>query len=259
MTDDPLDETAAGHPASGPAAAGEPVVAPAAVGSDQPVAPILLQRSTRRMLVREVAFDGLLAVVGFLALTRFTGRVPHVGLLVWDVVATFYLIAGFGRTRRRMLSMTPVVDDQALPPGWVRPIGLLRMVLPMVSSVIGIVASIEILFDPRHGGDGAVAIKWLGVIAMILSWLMLHAGYGRRYEWQYAIYGNTGLTWPNCDHPELGDFLYFAFTVGTTFATSDVEVTDRRMRWEVLVHGVMAFFYNAIVLAVAFAVITSSA
>lgn len=68
--------------------------APAAVGSDQPVSPILLQRS-RRMLVREVAFDSSWQLLGFFALTRFTGRVPHVGLLVWDVVATFYLVGGF--------------------------------------------------------------------------------------------------------------------------------------------------------------------
>jgi uncharacterized membrane protein len=41
-----------------------------------------------------------------------------------------------------------------------------------------------------------------------------------------------------------------------SFASSDVEVHGRALRWHVLVHSVISFFYNAVVLAVAVSVIT---
>ena len=40
-----------------------------------------------------------------------------------------------------------------------------------------------------------------------------------------------------------------------TFATSDVEVRTRRMRLLVATHSVISFFYNAVVVAAAFAVL----
>ena len=43
---------------------------------------------------------------------------------------------------------------------------------------------------------------------------------------------------------------------GCAFATSDVTVTARRLRWTVTVHSVLAFFYNAVVMAVAFKILT---
>ena len=47
------------------------------------------------------------------------------------------------------------------------------------------------------------------------------------------------------------DFAYFAFTLGTSFAVSDVEVTDSRMRRSVLGHQILSFFYNAAILTLA--------
>lgn len=34
--------------------------------------------------------------------------------------------------------------------------------------------------------------------------------------------------------------MYFAITIGTTFATSDVNVVSRRLRWTVATHSVLA-------------------
>ena len=52
------------------------------------------------------------------------------------------------------------------------------------------------------------------------------------------------------------DYVYFALTLGTTFATSDATVTSRRLRWTMTVHSILSFFYNAIVMAIAFKIIT---
>ena len=45
------------------------------------------------------------------------------------------------------------------------------------------------------------------------------------------------------------DFAYFAFTIATSFAVSDVDVTDRAIRRAVLGHQILSFLYNTSILA----------
>jgi len=58
-----------------------------------------------------------------------------------------------------------------------------------------------------------------------------------------------GLAFPGEQSPKQRDFAYFAFTVGTSFAVSDVDVTDGRLRQAVLGHEILSFFYNTSILA----------
>ncbi|MGW4336025.1 DUF1345 domain-containing protein [Rhodococcus koreensis] len=55
--------------------------------------------------------------------------------------------------------------------------------------------------------------------------------------------------------PTALDYVYLSFALGTAFATSDPSVRSVAMRRVVLLHSVVAFFYNALVLAVAFEVL----
>ena len=61
--------------------------------------------------------------------------------------------------------------------------------------------------------------------------------------------GCTGLRFPGTADPVYWDFLYFAFTCGMAFATSDVEVTDRSIRKVVTFHCLAGFAFNIGVLA----------
>ena len=47
------------------------------------------------------------------------------------------------------------------------------------------------------------------------------------------------------------DFLRDSLTVGMTAQTSDVAVTTRTMRRVTLLHAVLSFFYNAVLIALA--------
>lgn len=91
------------------------------------------------------------------------------------------------------------------------------------------------------------------VIAMILSWSMLHTTYIFHYAHEY--YGMSkndlkkGLDFPNNQKPDYLDFAYFAFCIGTTFQVSDVEITSKSIRRVVLLHGLISFFINTIVVA----------
>ncbi|MDB5375566.1 MAG: hypothetical protein JWR00_12, partial [Rubritepida sp.] len=56
-----------------------------------------------------------------------------------------------------------------------------------------------------------------------------------------------------------GEFVYFAFVVGCTFQVSDATTNTPRMRRMVLLHGLMAFWFNTVVLASAVSTVSSLA
>ena len=61
--------------------------------------------------------------------------------------------------------------------------------------------------------------------------------------------GCEGFRFPGTAEPVYWDFVYFAFTCGMAFATSDVEVTDQSVRKVVTFHCLAAFAFNIGVLA----------
>ena len=96
-----------------------------------------------------------------------------------------------------------------------------------------------------------------GAIAIVLAWMLLHAGYARFYgSLTAADEGGAALEFPRTGQLTSTDYFYFAFTIGTSFAVSDVMVTTSRMRWHVMTHSALSFFYNAAILAVAISIVT---
>ena len=95
------------------------------------------------------------------------------------------------------------------------------------------------------------AIKIALVLATLaLSWLFANTVYALHYAHifysrDHADGGDEGgLDFPDCKEPDYSDFLYFAFTLGMTFQTSDVSITDRGLRRTVTVHSLAAFVFN---------------
>jgi len=45
------------------------------------------------------------------------------------------------------------------------------------------------------------------------------------------------------------DFLYFAMVLGMTFQVSDVQITSPLLRRVAMLHGLLGFLFNAIIIA----------
>jgi uncharacterized membrane protein len=93
-----------------------------------------------------------------------------------------------------------------------------------------------------------------------LGWATLHTIMAFHYAHLFYSRGEAsagkgrdagGLKFPETKEPSIRDFLYFSFVVGMTAQTSDVDVTSREMRTTTLVHGVVSFFFNTVILALA--------
>jgi uncharacterized membrane protein len=58
------------------------------------------------------------------------------------------------------------------------------------------------------------------------------------------------LLFPGGQEPEPWDFLYYSFVVGMTAQVSDVAILTPRMRQLTLIHAVVSFFFNTVILAI---------
>jgi uncharacterized membrane protein len=106
---------------------------------------------------------------------------------------------------------------------------------------------------------GAKQHDWLAmaklVATLLLIWLFANLVYALHYA--HAYYSSDpgtgedteGLDFPGTKQPGYGEFVYFAFTLGMTFQTSDVQITRPAVRRVALAHGFAAFVFSLGVIA----------
>jgi uncharacterized membrane protein len=100
--------------------------------------------------------------------------------------------------------------------------------------------------------------------AIPLGWFTIHLMTALHYAHLYWLPGdqtagpdekkstpNRGLDFPGDTPPEGWDFLYFSAVIGMTAQTSDTGVISAAMRRAVLLHGVVSFFFNTVIVAAA--------
>lgn len=120
----------------------------------------------------------------------------------------------------------------------------------VILSTVVLAALANTLHAARGGGWLPLAT---GVVSIILSWLFLNSMFAVHYA--HGYYGNhgdkhAGLDFPRTPNPDYWDFAYFSLVIGMTFQVSDVDITSDRLRRVVLLHSVIAFFFNVFIIAI---------
>jgi uncharacterized membrane protein len=126
----------------------------------------------------------------------------------------------------------------------------------IAASLCTVVALVlELTAIKAQGLGESWAYLLLAVSTMTCSWLMLPVIFGLNYASQYYHRAEPGgLHFPSPEagfEPDYSDFLYLSFAIAVAFQTSDVDIVSRPMRRLVLVQGVLAFFFNSAILALA--------
>ena len=118
----------------------------------------------------------------------------------------------------------------------------------LAAALASLVAAVwDIAAAPHPAPVGAVV---LGLATIALSWGFVHVLFAMHYAHEYWLEAK-GISFPGGGQPEFWEFLYFAFTVGMTFQVSDATTETPAMRRLVLLHGIIAFLFNAVILAAA--------
>jgi uncharacterized membrane protein len=91
----------------------------------------------------------------------------------------------------------------------------------------------------------------IAIIGMMCSWILVHTIFTLRYAHLY--YDNTqkgeGLDFPGDKDPDYLDFAYYSFVIGMTFQVSDVSIKTKRFRRLTLLHSLLAFAFNTVIVA----------
>lgn len=101
-----------------------------------------------------------------------------------------------------------------------------------------------------HAGDVALVI-----VTLLAAWLFSNMVFTLHYAHLFYLAKEDGrgdqggADFPGSQEPLYWDFVYFAFTLGMTFQTSDVSVTSTRWRRVVVLHSFAAFLFNLGVVA----------
>lgn len=91
----------------------------------------------------------------------------------------------------------------------------------------------------------------LAIASVPLGWMTLHVLAAFHYAALWYGAEARGLDFPGTEEPDAWDFLYFSFTIGMTAQVSDVVISRAPLRRLALAHGVISFFYNTVIVALA--------
>ena len=181
------------------------------------------------------------------------------GLLGWLVGVTVYLVLAWwlcirfdaARTRERAQAQ----DEPSIV-----------IFLLLLLATLACVLAITVLMQDIKGLTGLRRMLYITLFlaALGVSWLFMQAlfafHYAHRYYWEERLDepDGAGLQFPGGLDPDYYDFLYFSHVVGMTSQVSDVQVTTREMRQITLVHSLMSFAFNILILALSINVVAGT-
>jgi len=185
--------------------------------------------------------------------------------LAIELGASAFFLTYLGLVLARMRRMTPAFlrshADESDVPGFL----VLCIALGSVALASG---SLFWLLNSGRSPDRVHLV--LGIAAVVLGWLCLHVMLAFHYAYEYyetdaaSPLGKDGrrkhvggLDFPGSEQPDALSFVYFSFVVAMTAQVSDVTVTSNEMRRLVLLHGILSFFFNTVIIAIAVNIVVS--
>ena len=181
------------------------------------------------------------------------GHEPVMRLLIaWDAAVLVYL----GMAAVVMASATPeqtrhntLRQDQSGPVILI--IALTAVATSFVAIALGLQGIKDMALVPK------LVHLFLAVLAIVCSWLSIHVIFAFHYSHRFyrhecaedAPAEGNALAIPGGDDPDYWDFLYFSFVIGMTSQVSDIQIAARGLRRLALLHGILSFAFNTIIVA----------
>jgi uncharacterized membrane protein len=173
---------------------------------------------------------------------------PALTLLAWNFGALLYLVLAW-----HMMVTTPAqrIPDRALGQDEGRTAILLLVVLAALAVLLAVGTQLAQVKD-LHGPARTLHVS-LAVLTVVTSWFFTQLLFALHYAHDFYMARIRGdqdpLAFPGTRDPGYGDFFHFACVIGTAGQTADVSFNGSALRPVGTLHCVVAFFFNAALLA----------
>ncbi|MBB6501535.1 DUF1345 domain-containing protein [Pedobacter cryoconitis] len=146
----------------------------------------------------------------------------------------------------------------------------------LLAALMSLFVVVLLLRTTQHLTGTALTLHiLLSIAAVICAWAQVHTIFVFRYAHLYYEYEGKpgkqvaaeskeedppvykeGLEFPEEKTPDYLDFTYFSFVIGMTFQVSDVEISSRRIRRLALMHSLVSFAFNTVIVALSINIIS---
>lgn len=134
----------------------------------------------------------------------------------------------------------------------------LKVIFTIVTIAIcfSVFGAVVLMLDANESSPNKLLHTIISLSPVLFSWLLLHTMFTIRYAHLYHDHGKLGtgsnvggIDFPSDEDPDYFDFTYFSFVIGMTFQVSDISISSRTIRKFVLMHSLISFAFNTIIVA----------
>lgn len=192
---------------------------------------------------------GLAVVVYFVVEIKNIDPLTHL-MIGWDTFSICMIVMTwitFFITTAKQIRIQSKVQD---------PNRSVIFIIILICTLASFLTVLLLIVTKKEGENVAAWRLPIAVAGMVFSWFLIHTTFTLRYA--HIFYGdhetkpNThagGLDFPGDTLPDYLDFAYYSFVLGMTFQVSDVQITSRRFRRMALLHGLLSFVFDTIMIA----------
>ena len=192
----------------------------------------------------------LVVLAAALALQPAAWSWPNRIVFAWDAGVLVYLVVAF--TQMALARDGSALSRRAADLDQGRTVVLVACLVGALVSVGSVVAELVSPAEPFADKAGAR----LAVVAatLALSWTFIHTTFATHYAHDFYMQDGRrrrgGLLFPGDEKdPGYWDFVHFAFVIGVANQTADVQIASTSVRRLVTWHGIVAFVFNTVILA----------
>jgi uncharacterized membrane protein len=177
-------------------------------------------------------------------------------MISWDIFSLAFITMScitFFTLKPRQIRLLVKNQDAS------RPVVFFIVLISTVTSLLGILI---LLLNKQQWLLSKLVETLIYISGINLSWLLLHIIFTFRYAHLY--YEDHHPSNPSCvpaleiqnePNPDYLDFAYFSFVIGMTFQVSDISIVSRQIRRLALLHGLLSFLFNTVIVALSINVI----
>ncbi len=199
--------------------------------------------------IKKLIYSLVPGLAAFFALFQLT--VSARLIIAWDVFSVVLLLfywTVFFKTDEHKLPRIVATEDDGVK------IIFSIVLVAVCVSFLGVILLYQIQED---ASKYKLLQAFISLSAIVCSWVLLHTIFTTRYADLYfkdrrrRNHGDDteALMFPSPEKPDYLDFAYFSFVIGMTFQVSDVQINSKTIRRFVLLHSLISFAFNTIIVA----------